>query len=186
MPFQHAAGKAWSRWLTAVSASRPPNVKVVGQDLEDSLRGIIQVDDLVHLATPINWAQASTRRSVAAVPAEVSRVELHCLAAGGLWVQDVDISGSVTVRIEDAPLTAVDRVGVVDFGNIPTVSPAGLGSVVEASPSNRLPVWDSGGFVGPPLFLAHGKVLVISGSFQNTAVEVKHLTWREIPTPVPA
>ena len=187
MAFEHAAATQWGRGLRAVLAGRSPGVQVVGQPVEDALRAVIIAADVQNLTTPIRWAQAAVRASVGAVAAQVSRVELQCLSPGGLWVQDVDVNQDTVFTVIDAPLTTPDRVGIQDFGNIDTVSLVGLASIAEANPSSRFPVYEtSAGSVhsavlNPGLFLPFGKVLAMLGRFQNGAVEVKHVTWLEIP-----
>ncbi len=184
MPFDHAATTEWGRWLRAVFASRSPNVQVVGQNIEDALRAVVLAADVRHLATPIRWAQAATRRSVGAVLLEVSRLELHCQSRGGLWVQDVDTNQDTLIRVADGPLTAVSRTGIVDFGNIPTVSLVGGASIVEANPASTFPVIDASAgspHIAQPIFLPFGKVLVLSGRFQNGALELGRIQWLEIP-----
>ena len=91
------------------------------------------------------------------------------------------------LQVIDAPLSTPDRVGIQDFGNIDTVSLVGLASIAEGNPSSRFPVYEtSAGSVHAAtrgLFLPFGKVLAMTGRFQNGAVEIKHITWLEIPAP---
>ncbi len=187
MPFEHGATTQWGRWLRAVFAGRPPGVQVVGQEMEDSLRGVVQVADMRHLAEPIRWAQAATRRQQAAVAAQVSRVELHCQSPGGLWIEDIDSpAGGFVVTVADAPLTVPDRVGITDFGNIDTVSLVGVAAIAEANPGGTIPVRPGGGFdfygLGN-IYVPPGKVLVIRAVAQNVTLNVGWIGWREIPAP---
>ncbi len=186
MPFEHAAGKAWSRLLNAISASRPPNVKVVGQEVEDAIRLEVLLADLSNLAEPIRWAQAATRRQTAGVAAQVARVELHCQAPGGLWVDEILLStGNAVLEVLETPASTPDRTTVVDFGNIPTVSLVGSVSVVEAAPLATEPLLTGGGFAGRwgirPWYLPFGRVLALKASAQNTTINVEMISWREIP-----
>lgn len=152
------------------------------------MRAVVLAADVRHLTTPINWAQAAVRRSIGATLLEVSRVELHCLSAGGLWVQGLEASQDLLIRVIDAPLGTPNRNGIVDFGNIDTVSLVDEASIVEASPSSDLPVIDASQgnpHFRIPLFVPFGKVIVFSGRFQNGAVELSLLSWVEIPAASP-
>lgn len=188
MPFQHAAAAEWGRWLRSVFASRSPNVQVVGQDVEDALRGVVQVADMRNLAEPIRWAQAATRRQQTAVALQVARIELHCLSPGGLWVDDVNTpSGAYTLEIADVPVSVPTRTSITDFGNIPTVSVVGAASVIEAAPVVTLPVRAGGGFDAwtqhRPYYVPPGKVLLLRSIAQNATLNVQLISWREIPAP---
>ena len=184
MPFAHSIAQTWGRWLRRADASRPPNSQVTGQLIEDDLRAVIQAIDVRHLTTPIGWAQAAAGRSVGATALELSRVELHCLSEGGLWLTDLNASPAAFLRMADAPLGATNRTGIVDFGNIPTLSQLAEASIVEGDLSNDLPsIPDVLGRPGlaSPIFVPFGRVLVMSPRFRNTAFVPSLIAWREIP-----
>ncbi|MEE8551610.1 MAG: hypothetical protein V3T08_10195 [Gemmatimonadota bacterium] len=186
MAFEHAVARAWGNWLRRSSASRGQNEQVIGQAVEDDLRATIQAIDVRHLETPLDWAQAATRRQVAGVALQVANIELHCQSRGGLWVHDLSLpAGAVVVQILEAPLTVPDRTTIVDFGTIDTVSLVGGASLIEAVPVATLPVIAAGAFSirygVNPLFVPFGKVLSLKGTAQNTTINVELLSWREIP-----
>ncbi len=184
MPFEHSES-AWTRFLRAITASRSPGVQVVGQPIEDNLRAVILAADLRNLTTPTRWAQGAARRiSAAGGAGTVSRVELHCLSPGGLWVDIFLGTNSLTMEIIDGPLSVTDRVGITDFGNIPTVSQIGDAQPVQAVPPTSTPQWQSAVFqvqLPPFFFVPFGKVFLWQRPAQNSICQLDSIHWHEIP-----
>ncbi len=186
MPFEHGATTQWGRWLRRIFAGRSPGTQVVGQEVEDSLRATIKVADLTHLTEPIGWAQAVGRRQTGLAVLDVSRVELHCQSPGGLWVRDLSVgTAGVFWQIEDAPVSVPTRVGIEDFGTIPTVSLLGDTTVTEAVQPITTPQFVGGVFTirngATPIYLPFGKVLLLRGLVLNAFVNVEFISWIEIP-----
>ncbi len=184
MPFQHAA--PWSQWLRGVFAGRSPGVQVVGQDIEDSLRGVVQVADVSNLAEPVGWAQANARRFVVGIVGDISRVELECVSPGGLWITSWFSTSSVTMEIRNAPVSVTTRGGIQDFGQVPTVSRLGSTTVTELIPDPDIWVFAATLFSGTNvvkptgIYCPPGRTLIWRQKLLDQGMELD-VFWVEIP-----
>lgn len=190
MPFDHTY-EALTRWLRSLNSSRSPNTQVVGQQIEDNLRAVILAADVRNLTAPKHWVQAGCRRSVGAGGAgTVTRVELICLSAGGLWVERMFVTGiqGGAMSIADAPVFVGNQDGFFTttpgLQVEPIASLVATGAVVEAFPSVDEPVVQAQTIETAtvhPIYLPFGKVLRWRAQSQQSTFTLNSLWWREIP-----
>ncbi len=177
MPIEHAETR-WSEWLKQVSAARGANVKVIGQPLEDLLRGTVAIANLEHLAEPLDWITAGASFTSVGVAAEFGRVELVCVRAS--WVSGILVTADTMIEILDVPLIVTAAPPTI-FSGVP-VNTVGVESDAQAPAADSY-LLNPG--VGAPVlnmefFVPRGKVFSLTDPVANH-VTLHSIRWREIP-----
>ncbi len=177
MPIDHAE-TSWSEFLRQISAARGPNVKVLGQPIEDLLRANIVAADLSHLAPPVDWIVAAVRRAQGVDIGNFNRFELICIRA--TWIEFISVSDDVHVQVLDVPVLAGHALPPIPsrFSGTPVNLEAGGAAAAAAGATEYL--YDPPTPEITPLFIPRGKVFSLVALGVSAPLEFR-VRWREIP-----
>lgn len=178
----------WSEFLRQVRVYRGPE-QSQDQDLEERLRGVVVVDDVSHVARPVEIPAGSAGHNGFLSAGNFAGFQIQA-PQGGALIYRIELDGGsggntvrLTIRSAPSATAATAAVTVTPWGRIAPAAPVVRAAALAGAPTDGLvvPNVNQGRLIEQPIYVPSG--MALEGFLTNaTQLLAFGLLWQEFPT----